>query len=278
MSWKFIFLLHIIIVMREWLCIRKRWYLYVLGGGFDMRKVYKNPPVKEVVCEFRFKKINRWDATIPGTIYAKLENDYPKKVQGKELEIGFSQDSIEHTMKVSDRVKFTNEKEDVLIQIGPYHLIINLLTKYTAWEDYLKEINRIFNIFTSALGSEEIERIKLNYINEIQLPDPSNGSQNIVELDSLFDFYPFLGESFSSNYNSFMLGVQFPARETDILQIQMESGGPSVMLDINYFMNDTKHAKELNVDEWLNNAHDSIIESFESCIKDGLRERFQEVK
>lgn len=243
----------------------------------SLRRVYKNPPIKEVVCEFRFTKNGRWDATIPGIIYEDLKDEYPKKVHGKELEIGISKDSIEHTFRVSDRVKFTNKEETILIQIGPHHLIINLLTKYTSWEDYMKKINRILSSFIDALGSNDIERINLNYINEIQVPQKFMDKNNSIQLDSLFDFYPFLGKNLSWNYSSFIIGVQFPKNNKDILQMQMEGKEEKILLDLSYFINNSDN-KGINVNEWLNRVHDSIIDAFESCIKDPLREEFKVVK
>lgn len=131
--------------------------------------------------------------------------------------------------------------------------------------------------FIDALGSNDIERINLNYINEIQVPQKFMDKNNSIQLDSLFDFYPFLGKNLSWNYSSFIIGVQFPNNNKDILQMQMEGKEEKFLLDLSYFINNSNN-KGINVNEWLNRAHDSIIDAFESCIKDPLREEFKVVK
>jgi len=45
-----------------------------------MNKQYENPPIREVVCEFRFQSENRWDLAVPGLIYADLKQEFPRRV------------------------------------------------------------------------------------------------------------------------------------------------------------------------------------------------------
>ncbi|MGQ0654564.1 MAG: TIGR04255 family protein [Betaproteobacteria bacterium] len=46
-----------------------------------MPKKYKNPPIIEAICEFRFSETSPWDLTIPGLIYELVKDKFPKRVQ-----------------------------------------------------------------------------------------------------------------------------------------------------------------------------------------------------
>ena len=46
-----------------------------------MKRQYKNPPIKEAVCEFRFASGATWDMAVPGLIYAELRADFPRRLQ-----------------------------------------------------------------------------------------------------------------------------------------------------------------------------------------------------
>ena len=40
---------------------------------------YRKSPIVEVVCEFRFLPGEPWDAAIPGLVYSKLADVFPKR-------------------------------------------------------------------------------------------------------------------------------------------------------------------------------------------------------
>ncbi|QPA31613.1 TIGR04255 family protein [Thermaerobacillus caldiproteolyticus] len=236
------------------------------------RKYYKNPPVKEVICEFKFDSTSPWDSTIPGLIYEGIKGQYPKKVQGKELEIGISNEGIEQNLRISERLQLSSEDEKVIIQIGPHHLIINSLIPYTNWDDYLKLVDQILNVYISVAEPVGIERTLLRYINEIRF------ESDTVELKDYFNFYPYLGEGLPPDYSSFILGVQIPFEDDkDILRLQMNSTEDfSIILDLTYFSGKTESINFEKLYSWLDKGHERIVSTFEACIKDSLRKIFGE--
>ena len=40
------------------------------------RRRYRNPPIEEALCEFRFKPGRDWDLTIPGKLQAAIGEEY----------------------------------------------------------------------------------------------------------------------------------------------------------------------------------------------------------
>ena len=54
------------------------------------RRRYRNSPIEEDLCEFRFKPSREWDLTIPGKLHTKLGNDYTGKPrQQRVVDVGF---------------------------------------------------------------------------------------------------------------------------------------------------------------------------------------------
>ena len=45
-----------------------------------MGRQYNSPPIKEAICEFRFRSETPWDLAVPGLIYAELKDDFPRRL------------------------------------------------------------------------------------------------------------------------------------------------------------------------------------------------------
>ncbi|AJI21059.1 TIGR04255 family protein [Priestia megaterium] len=238
----------------------------------ENKRHYQNPPVREVICEFRFDEKSEWDATIPGLIYDELKEAYPLKKRSNEVEIT-NEGSTSRSVQMSDRIQFFNEQENAAIQIAPNLLVINLLAPYTNWDNYLGMIERVFTTYKKIANPLDIVHSKLHYINEIKF------TQDVVELDKYLNFVPFLGGNLPGDYSSFILGVKIPyEEEKDYLRIQMQNGkSHNLILDLAYTNNQIETVNFENMFVWLNKAHDNIIETFENCIKDDLRKTFVEV-
>ena len=56
-----------------------------------------------------------------------------------------------------------------------------------------------------------------------------------------------------------------------------DSGQVQILLDLDYFLRIPSDIDFDNVLEWLEEAHTHVEETFEGCLKDVLRERFEEV-
>ncbi|MBU9723155.1 MULTISPECIES: TIGR04255 family protein [Bacillaceae] len=237
------------------------------------RKFYKNPPVREVICELRFNRVGSWDATIPGLMYERLKSDFPKKeqVNSIEAEIGPGPDGFQHNVKLSESLQIKTENEEASINISPYRLIISHVNPYTSWENFLKLIDKSFSVYAEINCPEDIERIGLRYTNEIDL------QRTKFELDDYFNFYPHLGGSLNRDYGSFITGVQLPFDEgKNNLKLQLTNKNQLLILDLDYFVTDSKYISIEEIYPWLDVAHSRIIETFEGCITDKLRDFFGE--
>jgi len=60
-----------------------------------MNKQYKNPPITEAVCEFRFELETAFDPKIIDLIYEEIKEKFPKKKKGQFYQAEFKIDAKE---------------------------------------------------------------------------------------------------------------------------------------------------------------------------------------
>ncbi len=241
-----------------------------------MSKKYKNPPVIEALCEFRFKD-NPWNIMYPGEIYREVKNDYPVVKQ-----MNFQTLQPDGGLFIENRLQFVKEDSSGIIQITDLLLSIHVLKTYKSWKDFYPEIKKIFNIYSNISNPKKLSHIALRYVNKINIEMESES----IELKDYFDFYPFMGNNLPKTHGQFSLNVVTPYENgQDFLKLGQKTPPftkeklLTVILDLDYFSN----RFENNIDtgeifSWIDNAHTNLEGVFEGCITDKLREKFHEVK
>jgi len=247
-----------------------------------MGRKYKNPPIIEAVCEFRFEQGSPWDLTIPGLLYDQLKGDFPKRrtVKAFETSLGSEQEGVLRQEVVQTaRSRFLREDEKAFIQLGPNFLAINHLQPYPTWDGFLPLIQNALLSYQKIANPKGVHRVGLRYVNRIDL------GGNRVELEGYFDFYPFVGKGLPQDYGPFIVGIEIPFDDgIDILRLEMRLAVPDksdvvpVILDLDYFLGRAGEVDLQNIDQWLRKAHSRVEHAFEGCLKDSLREQFQEVE
>jgi len=119
-------------------------------------------------------------------------------------------------------------------------------------------------------------RIGLRYINKIEIPE-------VINLETYFDFRPFLGRNLPQDIVNFMVGCMFPFDEgRNLCKVALQKVAPDThghnafILDLDYFLTQPKAITSKEVLNWIENAHNKIEKIFEGCIKDPLRDIFEE--
>lgn len=244
------------------------------------KRKYKNPPINEAVCEFRFTDQTEWDQTVPGRFYEKVESFYPLKDERTihEIKIIHEKKGSRHEIQRSRRVVFLSADKKDRVEIGDRILCINRLRPYVTWEQFRPKIQNSLNTLEQIVSIRGFERIGLRYVNRINVP----GSK--PELDDYFSFQPFLGKDLPSEFVDFIVGCQFQFEEgRDLCKVTMTNthvGSPEIssfLLDIDYVLIQPKAINVHQYQEWIRNAHDKVEEIFEGCIKDELRKIFKEI-
>src|SRR5258705_1897664 len=104
-----------------------------------MPRTYKKPPLIEALCELRFEGSQPWDWTIPGLVYERIRDQFPKKRQENALEVSVQpgENQILQQMKAGvAKMQFLRDDESALIQIGPDLLAVNQLRPYQSWKAF----------------------------------------------------------------------------------------------------------------------------------------------
>jgi len=244
-------------------------------------KKYRNPPIIEALCEFRFEPSLPWDLAIPGLVYEKVRDSFPKRRQIRAFETSISTGpaGVEQQIRTTDRMQFLREDEKALIQVGPDLLAVNHLRPYPTWREFLPLIQKGFDAYREAANPKGIRRIGLRYINRIEIPGQR------IELEEYFEFRPFVGPHLPQDFGPFIIGIQVPYEDSrDALRLQLANATietpniVAVMLDLDYFLAKPGKISLDRVFEWIDVAHSHVEEVFEACITDRLRQMFEKVR
>jgi uncharacterized protein (TIGR04255 family) len=245
-----------------------------------MGRRYKNPPIVEALCELQFEPDSPWDLTIPGLVYEKVRDTFPKRRQAKQLEVDVAAgpEGVGQQVRTVDRMQFLREDEKALVQVGPHLLAVNHLKPYPSWQEFSPLIKKGLQAYCNVVGPSSIHRVELRYINRIEVAGQR------IELADYFEFRPFVGSNLSQGHGPFIVGIQVPYEESrDILKLVLTSASvetpdtAAVVLDLDYFLVKPGEVALDNVFEWVEVAHSRIEEAFEASITDRLRQMFEEV-
>lgn len=250
-----------------------------------MSKKYKNPPIIEALCEFRFQPSQTWDLAVPGLLYEKLRTKFPTRRQGKAIEatIATSAEAIQHQVTQVDRIQFLREDGNALVQVSPNILAVNHLKPYPSWEVFKPMIMEALETYQNIANPKGLQRIGLRYINRIEIPLGEQETE--VELSDFFEFYPYIGKRLPQVIFNFRMATKTRFHDSrDILLLQLSSvlteNSDSVvfLLDLDHSLAKPNEVRLQGVSEWLEEAHERVEEDFEGSIKDRLRVLFGEVK
>ncbi|MDE2060685.1 MAG: TIGR04255 family protein [candidate division NC10 bacterium] len=244
-----------------------------------MSRKYKQPPIIEAVCEFRFESGSPWDLAVPGLLYEKLRDSFPIRRPTKAFEatVAAGAEGIQQHVLQRDQSRFLRTDERALIQIGPHLLAINHLKPYPSWAVFRSMIRKALDAYREVADPKGFQRIGLRYINRFDFSDTR------AQLERFFEFYPSVGQQLL-DYTDFIMGIQVPFEDgRDILRLQMTSAVPdkpdsvSVVLDLDYFLGRPGKVTFGDEFQWLEQAHSRIEATFEGCLKETLRQQFEEV-
>ncbi|MCI0506178.1 MAG: TIGR04255 family protein [Gammaproteobacteria bacterium] len=157
------------------------------------RRIYKNPPIEEALCEFRFTPSTEWDFSYQMAFWNSVRDIYDGKPRTQTgVEAGFQESgelggpafSVRHE---NPKIQIPSKDNKKLVSIGPHVLSVHSFRKYPGWENFKSEINEALNKYYQAVSPKGIVRIGLRYINQIQIPNKPE-----LNLNSFFVSLPNL--------------------------------------------------------------------------------------
>lgn len=242
-------------------------------------KNYRNPPIIEAVCEFRFSSDTPWEEGLPNRFYDAIKDSFPirESRKGQSLEIKTNNTGIEgHKVETIDIHVFLTKDRRMLIQLGPRGLSIHCLRPYPSWKVFSPMIRRAYEVITSLTDVRGFDRIGLLYIDKIEIPGER------IRLEDYFTFYPHLGEGLPQDVENFMIGCDFAYRDQDICRLKLTQAMPektntlAYLLTTDYFLARKDTVKPDDACAWVEEAHTEVKALFKGCITKKLEEIFEQ--
>lgn len=249
-----------------------------------MKNKYKKSPITEAVCEFRFDAGSPWDMAIPGLIYEKVKQQFPKRKQIKRIDVNVlpTKDSFAQEVTAIDQIRFLKEDERIFLAVSPHMLSTHILKPYSSWTSFLPLIKLGFDTYCQIAAPKGFNRIGLRYINKIEFDEGETGGDNKIDLEDYFEFRPYLGHEMNQDYHSFSLNTEQMFEDMrDNLKILLRKEKTrkpnhiSYILDFDYFLLQPGRISSDDVFDWVEEAHSQIYDTFEACITEKLRKKFE---
>lgn len=145
---------------------------------------YRNPPIEEALCEFRFKPGSPWNLTIPGKLQTALGEKYlgnPQERRAIQVGMDFQggkPPNLQYDEGVA-KVQLMSVDGTRMVGVGPDTLSIHMLRPYqntpdlqeSGWNEFEPRISEALNAYWSVAKPVGVGRVGLRYINKIVTPE-----------------------------------------------------------------------------------------------------------
>ncbi len=244
------------------------------------KNIYLNSPVQEAIIDIAFETDGGWDQTLPGILYSKVSDRYPRKKQTNllNLEVRKSEAGIAPIVNQQARAQFWSEDELNVIQLGPGNIIFNRLRPYDSWDNFVDRFKTDFSLFLDLAHPVAIKSVKLQYLNR---PDIVT---NWPSADKFFNIGPQnpFKDHLAVQLRSFLWGIEVDCKNDTYLTLECGNIDESdteykFRMDITAQSSSNISVELADVITWLNGAHESIETAFESSITEEARRVFNNV-
>lgn len=238
-----------------------------------MNHQYPNPPLTEVVCEFRFVPNDAWCRSASEAIYQKLLAKFPRRIEGDDRYLSEGHD-------VDTTLQFWRNDDDGVVILSPDALSVSHFRPYPGWERFREDVVDVLNAYLAVNSPQSFRRIGLRYINDIPLPATT-------EPINIYDYFRFgviaTIEGLPNAFTALSVKMDMPFHGTrDNLSISVicpaneETQQQRIELDLDYQLRQPRNLPLEKAEDWLNQAHKTINIVFEGAIRDTLRQQFNE--
>ena len=247
-----------------------------------MAKRYRNPPVREALCEIYFMG-SEWDHATQGRFYERIKDEFPIKQQVSEFVAEFKMTEQERAARVSEmqsRMRYGRPDGSRLIQLAPDLLVVNQLRPYPHFGDWRPVVSKMAGIYAGMAAPKTVRQIGLRYINEIVIP-----ASGEVRLEEYFTVYPHIPETMGGKHGPYMLRLEMPTtHQGHTLVITFAMGPPKSSGELTFTLDlyDTFMLpfgfSIAEIERRVDEAHGEIEQVFGNFSTEKLRALFDEVK
>ena len=238
------------------------------------RRSYGDPPVIEALCQFQFEAGQEWDIAIPGLVYQRVQDEFPKRRQQKGFEVLFSPDTSKVKPLSSDRIQFLRADDSALVQLGPDLLAVNVLPPYPGWDSFKRLILGALESYSEVARPANLKSMALRYINRVRVPALR------FEIDDYLRFSPRVPSELPQTFVGWGQNVSIPLGASEVLRITAGSEDAEAKATHLSFLLDIEVVALggglRGVPDSIERAHEMIGTAFEKCITEKSRALFKE--
>lgn len=242
------------------------------------RRVYRNPPILEAVCEFRFVPGAPWDWTIPGLFFGRVRGEFPEKKHQNVVDIGLEAqgESVKQVVKGGvARVQLMSPETGRQIGLGPDVLSVHVTRPYPGWETFGATVESALHTYMEVASPVGLRRAGVRYINRIDIPRPAHS------LDEYLTVPPRITPGLPQTLHTF-LGRMEIVLEPEVLLLQTLAISPpettgitSCIFDLDVVMTPQDQPRALtNAMQIVHRLRALERDAFEAGICDAARSIF----
>ncbi len=150
------------------------------------RHHYRNPPVEEALCEFRFEPGRDWNLTIPGRLQAVLGEAYsgrPREQRAIEVDLGLGSgppSGLQFRQGLA-KVQLVTADGKRSVGVGKDSLSVHMLRPYqrqceesrAGWDEFKLRISEALDAYWKVARPKGVRRVGVRYINKLVIPSGS---------------------------------------------------------------------------------------------------------
>ena len=252
----------------------------------QQRRRYRNPPIEEALCEFRFKPGQAWDLTIPGKLQAALGEEYVGKPQEQRVvQVGLQvQGDKPSNLQLGEglaRVQLVTGDGKRMVGVGHDVLSIHMLRPYQdlrepergGWEEFRPRIETALETYSEVAHPMGVLRVGIRYINKIVIPEGK------VEVEEYLKCALPVVNGLPDDLTNFMSRVDYTyGDDVRIVLSQGSIDAPpdyvSFLLDLDVIWENPQAVDRDLALKIVNDLRDRERVAFEAVITDKARESF----
>jgi uncharacterized protein (TIGR04255 family) len=243
-----------------------------------MKAPYPNPTILEAICEFHFtsneETLKNWDGKWFGRLHSKLGENYdmePKTAKGIIISTTQGKTTLDENVMSINQMLYTHKTNEHLIQLAPWTLTINEIGQYSCWQSFLVHIELAWKSLFSVIGSLQIKRIGMRYINLI----PRTYEDSVGEWINKNDLFP---KRILDQRKDFFLRCEIPNSENmrlivTLTEQQTDSDIKPIIFDIDTFIIKNQDGENWNeINNSLSLIHSMIRKEFDDSQTNKLKD------
>lgn len=226
---------------------------------------YQKPPLVEALCEVRFASTEgrRWDWTIPGMLYERIQDRFPTRKSRHAINIPVTTPVPLGATASIERLQFVSRDESTVVQVGPDLLAVNSLGQHLGWVELRDTLLDVLATYREIASPSGIAMTAVRYINRVEIPNQSG-----FALEQYFKVLPGLPAGVPRAVTTFVIHTEVeyeaPAAIFRFLFGTTESKEQSAafMLDYEHVSRESVPPTFDDLRGWLDAGHDRIELAF----------------